>query len=47
MIYSAQKDAHGNVIVCRGTDERSSYKIIDTGTYNDMLRLKLLALKGK
>jgi hypothetical protein len=40
MIYSAQQNSHGNIIVCKGTDIRNSYKIIATGTYKDMLKLK-------
>jgi hypothetical protein len=40
-IYTAQANAHGNIIVCRGNDVRNSYKIIGTGTYKEMLELKL------
>ena len=40
MIYSAQQNAHGNVIVCKGTDVRNSYRIIATGSYQQMLALK-------
>ena len=40
MIYSAQQNAHGNVIVCKGADVRNSYKIIATGTYQEMFALK-------
>jgi hypothetical protein len=39
-MYSAQVNAHGNVIVCKGTEVRNSYKIIATGTYQEMLALK-------
>jgi len=39
-MYSAQQNAHGNVIVCKGTDVRNSYRIIATGTYAEMLALK-------
>jgi hypothetical protein len=40
MIYSAQRNAHGNVIVCKGLEQRNSYQIIATGTYAQMLELK-------
>ena len=39
--YTAQADAHGNIIVCRGNEVRNSYKVIGTGTYKEMLELKL------
>ena len=39
-MYSAQQNAHGNIIVCKGTDVRNSYHIIATGTYQEMLALK-------
>jgi hypothetical protein len=39
-MYSAQINSHGNIIVCRGTDVRNSYRIIATGTYAEMLALK-------
>ena len=38
--YSAQINAHGNVIVCGDTIARNSYTIIFIGTYNDCLRHK-------
>ena len=40
MIYSAQINNHGNVIVCKGTIIRNSYKLIATGSYQQMLALK-------
>lgn len=40
MIYSAQQNVHGNIIVCKGIDVRNSYRIIATGTYAEMLALK-------
>lgn len=40
-IYTAQVNVHGNIIVCRGTEVRNSYKIIGTGSYKEMLELKL------
>lgn len=39
-IYSAQRNAHGNIIVCRGLEQRNSYQIIATGSYNEMLAVK-------
>jgi len=39
-MYTAQINAHGNVIVCKGNDVRNSYRIICTGTYADCLRFK-------
>ena len=39
-MYSAQINNHGNVIVCKGTDVRNSYRIIGVGTYQEMLALK-------
>ena len=39
-MYTAQINAHGNVIVCKGSDTRNSYRIIYTGTYADCLRFK-------
>lgn len=32
-MYTAQKNAHGNVIVCKGSVTRNSYTIFFTGTY--------------
>lgn len=40
-MYTAQRNNHGNVIVCRGSEVRNSYKIIFTGTYNECLKLKV------
>jgi hypothetical protein len=40
MIYSAQRNAHGNIIVCKGLEVRNSYQIIATGSYQQMLALK-------
>jgi hypothetical protein len=34
-IYTAQRDAHGNWIVCRGEVARKGYQIIYTGSYDD------------
>jgi hypothetical protein len=39
-MYTAQINNHGNVIVCKGMEVRNSYRIIATGTYQEMLALK-------
>jgi hypothetical protein len=39
-IYTAQTNSHGNIIVCGDSVARNSYRIIATGTYNDMLQIK-------
>jgi hypothetical protein len=44
-MYTAQIDAHGNVIVCRGDEQRRGYRIAYTGTYNECLMFK--ALRGQ
>ena len=38
--YSAQINAHGNVIVCGDTVRRNSYRIVFTGTYQACLNFK-------
>ena len=43
-MYTAQRNAHGNVIVCKCSDQRNSYTIIFTGSYADCLKLKLGAI---
>jgi len=40
MIYTAQINAHGNVIVCKGDTVRNSYRIVFRGTYQECLRFK-------
>jgi hypothetical protein len=40
-VYSAQINAHGNVIVCGDTIARNSYRIVLTGTYSQCLALKV------
>ena len=40
-MYTAQINAFGNVIVCKGDVVRKSYQIIYTGTYQDCLKIKL------
>ena len=32
-MYSLQINAHGNRIVCKGTEVRNSYRIVHVGTY--------------
>jgi hypothetical protein len=44
-MYTAQIDAHGNVIVCRGDEQRRGYRIAYSGTYNECLMFK--ALRGQ
>ena len=39
-LYSAQTNKHGNVIVCKGTLQRKTYKIIKVGTYDDCNQCK-------
>ena len=44
-MYTAQIDAHGNVIVCKGEEQRRGYRIAYSGTYNECLMFK--ALRGQ
>ena len=37
-MYSAQVNAHGNVIVCGDTVPRNSYRVVFTGTYKECLK---------
>jgi hypothetical protein len=39
-MYTAQINAHGNVIVCKGDTVRNSYRIIRIGTYAECMALK-------
>jgi len=39
-MYTAQVNAHGNVIVCKGEAVRNSYRIILIGTYAECMKLK-------
>lgn len=39
-MYTAQRDSHGNVIVCKGSDPRNGYRIVFTGSYAECMRLK-------
>ena len=40
-MYTAQIDAHGNVIVCKGDEQRRGYRIAYTGSYNECLSWKV------
>ena len=40
-MYTAQKNRFGNIIVCKGCTQRTSYTIFFTGTYAECLTLKL------
>lgn len=40
MVYTAQRDSHGNMIVCKGSVERNGYRIIFSGSYNACLVVK-------
>jgi hypothetical protein len=44
MEYTTQQDAHGNVIVCKGSAPRNGYRVIFTGSYLDCMRVKVDAL---
>jgi len=39
-MYTAQVNAFGNVIVCKGDTVRNSYRIVYTGTYAECLDIK-------
>jgi len=43
-MYTAQVNAFGNIIVCKGCDVRNSYRIIFTGSYQECLALKARGL---
>jgi hypothetical protein len=43
-MYTAQTNAHGNIIVCKGSDVRNSYRIVFTGTYAECLQFKAINL---
>ena len=42
MIYTAQINAHGNIIVCKGEEVRNSYRIAMRGSYADCLKFKAM-----
>ena len=39
-MYTAQINSFGNVIVCKGSVVRNSYRIVFTGTYAECLAVK-------
>ena len=39
-MYTAQINSFGNVIVCKGSEVRNSYRIALTGTYAECLSFK-------
>jgi len=39
-MYTAQVNSFGNIIVCKGSVVRNSYRIIFTGSYADCLAVK-------
>jgi len=39
-MYTAQINAHGNIIVCKGSVVRKTYRIIFTGEYEECMALK-------
>lgn len=43
-MYTAQQNAHGNIIVCKGSVIRPSYRIIFTGSYLECMQVKVQAL---
>jgi hypothetical protein len=40
-MYTAQRNAYGNVIICKGDEVRNSYRIVFRGSYQDCLMYKL------
>ena len=40
-MYTAQVDAHGNIIVCRGEVQRNGYTTVFKSSYYDCLNYKL------
>lgn len=40
-MYTAQMDGNGNVIVCKGSEVRRSYKVVFTGSYLECLAVKV------
>jgi hypothetical protein len=39
-MYTAQMNAHGNIIVCKGDAQRNSYRIVLIGSYAECLQFK-------
>lgn len=40
-MYTAQQNAHGNIIICKGNQVRNSYRIVFRGTYLECLQFKM------
>lgn len=40
-MYTAQRNAFGNIIICKGDVERNSYKIVFRGSYQDCIYFKM------
>lgn len=40
-MYTAQVNAFGNVIICKGDQVRNSYRIVFRGSYQDCLLFKM------
>jgi len=40
-MYTAQVNAFGNVIICKGDTVRNSYRIVFRGSYQDCLLFKM------
>lgn len=45
--YTAQSNAHGNIIVCKGTEVRNSYHVVFSGGYHACLRFKVAHTLGQ
>ena len=43
-MYTAQQNAYGNVIICKGDDVRNSYTIVFRGSYQDCILYKMKRL---
>ena len=43
-MYTAQRDSHGNVIVCKDSIPRNGYRIIFSGSYLECMQVKVNAL---
>ena len=39
-MYTAQRNSFGNVIVCKGSEQRNSYTIFFRGSYAECMRHK-------
>ena len=45
-MYTEQANTHGNIIVCKGSDVRNSYRIVFTGTYAECLQYKAIFINA-